>query len=187
VDDDILAQEMVQVVNRRFFNKEIPPPVTRAAKNTLQKLSEAIFPWKYKRAIQSREQILEFCEQNLPKSVHILDVGHNIGEVVQASTSALRRLKENLERPIEETFTRFAPTDQVPRIAIRASKLGGLLWFATRPGKTVVILKVAKAASASHDLLFTFGTGKPERACVFMNFFLSFMRDLQVELRRRGG
>jgi hypothetical protein len=157
VDDDILAQEMVQVVNRRFFNKEIPPPVTRAAKNTLQKLSEAIFPWKYKRAIQSREQILEFCEQNLPKSVHILDVGHNIGEVVQASTS------------------------------IRASKLGGLLWFATRPGKTVVILKVAKAASASHDLLFTFGTGKPERACVFMNFFLSFMRDLQVELRRRGG
>lgn len=184
-DDETLAQAMVQVVNRRFFGKEIPPPITKAAKNTLQKLGEALSPWKYKRAIESREQILEFCEQNLEKNVHVLDVGHNIGEVVQASAPALRRLKENLDRPIEETFTRYGPTDQVPRIAIRSSKLGGLLWFPTRPGKTVVILKVAKAAAKSHDLYFTFGTGKPERSCVFMHFFLSFMKDLQQELQRR--
>jgi hypothetical protein len=117
--------------------------------------------------------------------VHILDVGHNIGEVVQATTGALRRLKENLDRPIEETFTRYGPTDQVPRIATRASKLDGLLWFSTSPRKTVVILKVAKAAAISHDLYFTFGTGKPERACVFMPFFLAFMKDLQAELQRR--
>jgi hypothetical protein len=184
-DDETLSQAMVQVVNGRFFGREIPPPITAAAKNTLQKLSEAIFPWKYKRAIQSREQILEFCEQNLAKNVHILDVGHNIGEVVQASTGALRRLKENLDRPIEETFTRYGPTDQVPRIAITSSKLAGLLWFPTTPRKTVVILKVAKAAAKSHDLYFTFGTGKPERSCVFMNFFLNFMKDLQQELKKR--
>jgi hypothetical protein len=185
VDDEVLAQEMVQVVNRRFFDREVPLPITKAAKNTLQKLSEAVFPWSYAKAIRSREQILEFCEQNLPKTVHILDVGHNIGEVVQASASALRRLKENLDKPIEEIFTTYAPTDQVPRIAIRSSTLDGLLWFSMSPGKTVVILKVAKAAAKSHDLYFTFGTGKPERSCVFMSFFLSFMQDLQQELRSR--
>jgi hypothetical protein len=185
VDDETLSQAMVQVVNRRFFGQEIPPPITKAAKNTLQKLGEAIFPWKYKRAIQSRERIMEFCERTLEKNVHILDVGHNIGEVVQATTGALQRLKENLDRPIEETFTRYGPTDQVPRIATRASKLDGLLWFSTTPRQTVVILKVAKAAAASHDLYFTFGTGKPERACVFMPFFIAFMKELQAELQRR--
>jgi hypothetical protein len=66
-----------------------------------------------------------------------------------------------------------------------SSTLGGLLWLPTSPGKTVVILKVARAAATSHDLYFTFGTGKPERACVFMPFFLSFMKDVQQELRRR--
>lgn len=185
-DDEALAQAMVQVVNRRFFGKEVPPPVCRAAKNTLQHLPEALSPRKYRRAIASREQILEFCEQNLVKGVHVLDVGHNIGEVVQASAPALRRLQENLDRPIEETFTRHGPTDQVPRIAIRSSRLRGLLWIPTRPGWTVLILRVARAAATSHDLYFTFGTGKSERSCVFMHFFLSFMRDLQQELKSRG-
>jgi hypothetical protein len=184
-DDDTLAQAMVQVVNRRFFGKEVPPPICKAAKNTLQHLPEALAPWKYERAIRSREQILEFCEQNLEKGVHILDVGHNIGEVVQSSAPALRRLKENLDRPIEETFTDHGPTDQVPRIAIRSSTLGGLLRSPARPGRTVFILRVARAAARSHDLYFTFGTGKPERSCVFMHFFLSFMKDLQKELQSR--
>ena len=143
-------------------------------------------PWKYVRAVRSREAILEFCERNAEPGVNILDVGHNIGEVVQASTAALRRLHANLDRPVEETFTQHAPTAQVPRIAVRASNLGGLLRSATTPGKTVVILKVAKAAAASGDLLYTFGTGKPERSCVFMEFFLEFMRDLQAELNQRA-
>ena len=117
--------------------------------------------------------------------MHLLDVGHNIGEVVQASTAALRRLHDNLDRPVEETFTRYAPTAQVPRIAVRTSRLGGLLRFPTAPGKTVVILKIAKAAAASGDLFYTFGTGRAERSCVFMGFFLDFMRDLQAELGLR--
>src|SRR5262249_46236602 len=77
-DDATLAQEMVQVVNRRFFGKEIPRPVTKAAKYTLQDFSEAIFPWKYRRARQSRKQILDYCAANLDPGVHVLDVGHNI-------------------------------------------------------------------------------------------------------------
>ena len=144
-------------------------------------------PWKYTRALRSREKILEFCERNLEPGVHVLDVGHNIGEVVQSSTAALRRLHDNLDRPVEDTFTRYAPTAQVPRIAVRASRLGGLLRSPTSPGKTVVILKVAKAAATSGDLLYTFGTGRPERSCVFMGFFLDFMKDLQAELGRRRG
>src|SRR5262249_45570449 len=116
-----------------------------------------------------------------------LDVGHNIGEVVQASTAALRRLNENLDRPIEETFTRYAPTAQVPRIAVRASRLAGLLRSPTTPCKTVVILKVAEAAAPSGALFYTFGTGRPERSCVFMGFFLEFMKDLQAELGRSRG
>jgi hypothetical protein len=186
-DDAAVSQAMVQVVNRRFFGREIPPDITAAAKNTLQTLPEALAPWKYLRAIRSREKILEFCERNVEPGVHILDVGHNIGEVVQASTTALRHLNDNLDRPIEDTFTRYAPTAQVPRIAIRASRLGGLLRSPTVPGKTVVILKVAKAAATSGDLYYTFGTGKSQRACVFMGFFVEFMKDLQAELGRRRG
>jgi hypothetical protein len=184
-DDQALSQAMVQVVNRRFFGREVPPEITAAAKNTLQTLPEALLPWKYVRAIQSREKILEFCERSAEPGENILDVGHNIGEVVQASTGALRHLNDNLDRPIEDTFTRYAPTAQVPRIAIRASRLGGLLRSPTVPGRTVVILKVAKAAASSGDLFYTFGTGRLERSCVFMGFFIDFMKDLQAELGRR--
>src|SRR5262249_34682905 len=147
----------------------------------------ALVPWAYARAIRSREAILEFCEKNLESGIHVLDVGHNIGEVVQASTAALRHLDDNLDRPLEETFTRYAPTGQVPRTPLRPSPLGGLLRSPTTPGKTVVILKVAAAAATSGDLSYTFGTGRPERACVFMGFFLDFMKDLQAELGRRRG
>src|SRR5438445_11714240 len=35
-DDETLAHAMVQVVNRRFLGKEIPRPITKAAKYTLQ-------------------------------------------------------------------------------------------------------------------------------------------------------
>jgi hypothetical protein len=182
-DDETLAHEMVQVVNRRFLGKEIPRSITKAAKYTLQDFIEAIFPWKYRRARKSREKILEFCASNLDPSVHLLDVGHNIGEVVQTTAGALRRLKDNLDRPIEETFTAQGLTPQVPRIAVKRSKLDGLLWRTTKPGKTVVILQNGTAAGKAHDLLFTFGTGRPERACVFMPFFLAFMSDLQKELK----
>src|SRR5437899_2600730 len=85
---------------------------------------------------------------------------------------------------VEEIFTSHAPTPQVPRIAIRSSTFGGLLLFPTRPAKTVVIFKIGKAAAKTNDLLFTFSTGRPERACVFQGFFLAFMRDLQKALRQ---
>lgn len=182
-DDEALAFEMVQVVNRRFVGTEIPREVTKAARCPLQNFVEAIFPWKYRRARQAREKMLEFCEAHLPKGVHVLDVGHNIGEVVQTTAGALRRLHENLDRPIEETFTTQGLTPQVPRIAVRESRLGGLVRRAIKPGKTVVILKNGTAAGKAHDLYFTFGTGRKERACVFMPFFLAFMADLQSELK----
>lgn len=185
-DDETLAHAMVQVVNRRFFGKDIPRPMTRAAKNTLQKFSEAVFPWRYARARESRKEILDYCEANLDRGVHILDVGHNIGEVVQSTAGALRRLKENLDKPVAEIFTAHGPTPEVPRIAVKSSRLGGLLWLPTRPGKTVLIFKIGKAAAQTHDLLFTFGTGRPERACVFQSFFLEFMSELQRELRSAG-
>ena len=114
----------------------------------------------------------------------MLDVAHNIGEVVQAAAGTLLRLRDNLDRPVEEIFTSHAPTLQVPRIAIRSSKFGGLLLFPTRAAKTVIIFKIGKAAAKTRDLLFTFSTGRPDRACVFQGFFLAFMRDLQQALRQ---
>jgi hypothetical protein len=38
---------------------------------------------------------------------------------------------------------------------------------------------------AAARLTDRFGTGKPERSCVFMHFFLSFMKELQKELQGR--
>jgi hypothetical protein len=184
-DEETLAQAMVQVVNRRFFGKDVACPITRAARYTLQHFSEALFPWKYRRALRARAEILDYCAKHLEPGINVLDVGHNIGEVVQATVGALRRLKDNLDAPIAQTFTAHAPTPQVPRIAVKRSRLRGLLWVPTRPGKTVVIMKNGQAAAQTHDLLFTFGTGRSERACVFMGFFLDFMTDLQRELRDR--
>ena len=185
--DAQIAQEMVQVVNRRFFEREVPPEITREAKWTLQTLGEALFPWKYRRGRAAQRSIMDFCEAALPVDVHRVDAGHNIGEVVQATVPALKRLRANLDTPVERLFTRYAPTPQVLRIAIRDSNLGGLLRTPMRAGRTVVILKVGRAASQTGSLRFTFGTGGPDRLCVFQDFFISFMRDLQGELRSRGG
>jgi hypothetical protein len=185
VADEALAYEMVQIVNRRFFEQEVPLSITRAAKYTLQDLGEAIWPWKYRRGRKSQQQIMEYCARTLPPDVHLLDVGHNIGEVVQATAGALRRLKDNLDKPIEELFTAHAPTPQVLRIAVASSTFDGLLWLPTRPGQTVILLKIGRAAAQTGDILFTFGSGGPDRVCVFKGFFLNFMQDLQRVLKEQ--
>ena len=182
-DEDVLAYEMVQVVNRRFFGEEIPRSITEEAKHTLQSFGEAIFPWKYIAARRSQKRIMTYCAQRLPRDVHILDVAHNIGEVVQAAAGGFRTLKADAEKPVEEIFTSHAPTPQVVRIAIRSSTFDGLLLFPTRAGETVVIFRIGRAAAKTKDLFFTFGTGRSERACVFMDFFLAFARDVQKALR----
>ena len=182
--DDDLAKEMVQIVNKRFFGQAIPDDISEAAKHTVQKLTEAVLPLKYAEGVEAQSKIMNYCEHVLPKAVHILDVGHNIGEVVQATAGSLKTLKQNVNRTVEDIFTEHAPTEQVPRIAIRASTFDGLLSSPTEPGKTVIILKIAEAAAKTKDIWFTFGTGDPDRACVFKDFFISFMRDLQTELKQ---
>jgi hypothetical protein len=184
VGDDVLGYEMVQVVNRRFTGAEIPRPITEAANHTLQGFGEALLPWRYARAVTAQRQVTDYCARTVPADVHTLDIAHNIGEVVKVTARALRMVHENLATPVAELFTSHAPTPAVPRIAVRPSRFDDLLWFPTRPAWTVVIYKIGKAAARTHEVLFTFGTGRPERACVFMDFFLSFMKDLQKTLRQ---
>lgn len=183
--DEALAHAMVQVVNHRFFGQDVPHAVTQAARHTLQDLGAALNPWNYQRGVASQQKIMSYCEATLPPGTHLLDVGHNIGEVVQATAGALRRVAGDLETPVEQIFTAHAPTTQVLRIAVRDSTLGGLLRTPTRAGQTVVILKIGRAAKRTGNILFTFGTGGLDRVCVFQEFFLSFMRDLQATLRAR--
>ena len=134
--DDAIAREMVQIVNKRFFGKAVPDDISEAAKHTVQKFSEAVLPWKYGRGVKSQKAIMDYCDRALPESVHILDVGHNIGEVMQATAVSLKVLRDNLDRSVEDIFTAQAPTPEVPRIAIKASTLGGLLSTPTTPGTT---------------------------------------------------
>ncbi|MEO0708566.1 MAG: hypothetical protein AAF050_23300 [Cyanobacteria bacterium J06649_5] len=183
--DDELARAMVQIVNKRFFGQEVPPEIIEAAKHTVQQLTEALVPLKHEQGVQAQAKIMNYCEHSLPKDVHPLDVGHNIGEVVQATAGSLKTLKQNAGRSVEDIFTEHAPTEQVPRIAVRASTFNGLLSSPTKPGETVIIFKIAEAAAKTKDIWFTFGTGDSERACVFKDFFLSFMRDLQQALAAR--
>ena len=182
-DDQTLTDSMVQLVNRRFFEQDIPPDIMETAKHTLQNISETILPWNYLRGQRSQQQIMAYCSHALPKGVHLVDAGHNIGEVVQATAGAVKTLNAHLDQSIEEIFTVHAPTAQVPRIAIEATTFNGLLSKPTVPGQTVLIFKVAEAAAQTQDLLFTFGAGTPDRVCVFKDFFLSFMTDLQQALR----
>jgi hypothetical protein len=185
--DEVLAHEMVQIVNRRFFGQEIPLPITKAAKDTLQSLGESLFPWKYIRAKEAHDQVMDYCEHNLPRDVHIIDAGHhNLGEVVKTTTGALKTLKDNLDKPVEEIFTSHPLTPQAPRIAVQSSTFDGLLSSPTNAGKTVVIFQISKAAVKTRDLHFTFGAGTPERNCVFKDFFLAFMNNLQQELKKTG-
>lgn len=185
--DDELAHAMVQVVNRRFFGEEVPERISRAAGRTLQGLGEAALPWKYARAKRARREVMAHCRARLPAGVHLLDVGHNIGEVVQTTARALRILHRNPGVPVESLFTANPLTPQVPRIAAASTTFGGLLRRPTRPGRTVVIYRIGDAAASTGDLDFTFGAGSGDRACVFRDFFIGFMRDLQAELRQRGG
>ena len=184
VSDDAIAREMVQIVNKRFFGKAIPSHISKAANHTVQDLSEALVPGRYQRGVKSQQQVMDYCDRNLPPEAHILDVGHNIGEVMQTTAGALKILKENVDQPIEEIFTAHTLTEQVPRIAVEHSTIDGLLETPATPGETVFILKIAEAAAKTKDIRFTFGAIQPERACVFQDFFLRFMTDLQQELRQ---
>ncbi|NEP88596.1 MAG: hypothetical protein F6K18_18135 [Okeania sp. SIO2C2] len=184
-EDEVLAYEMVQIVNHRFFEKEIPSTITKAAENTLQNIGEAILPWKYIAATKAHSQVIDYCAENLPDNVHIIDAGHhNIGEVVKTTTGALKTLKNNLDKSVEEIFTSNPLTPQAPRIAVKESNFDGLLSSPTIPGKTVFLFKIGNAAIETQDINFTFSTGTSERACVFKDFFLEFMKDLQQELRQ---
>ncbi len=59
---------------------------------------------------------MRYCHRNRSEDVHPVDVAHNIGEVVQVTSGALRTLKDNLEKPVEEIFALHALTPQVPRM-----------------------------------------------------------------------
>ena len=183
-EDEVLAYEMVQIVNQRFVDKEIPLSITKAAKNTLQSLGEGILLWKYIAGRKAQNQVMDYCAENLPDNVNILDIGHNIGEVVKTTTGALRTLKNNPDKSVKEIFTSNPLTPQAPRIAVKESNFDGLLSSPTTPGKTVFIFQIGKAAIETQDINFTFSTGSSERACVFKDFFLEFMKDLQQELRQ---
>jgi len=183
--DEVIAHEMVQIVNQRFFGQAIPADITETAKHTVQKISEAVLPLKYEQGVRAQAKLMDYCDRSLPENVHILDAGHNIGEVVQATAGSLKTLKDNISRSIEDIFTEHAPTEQVPRIAVRSSTFDGLLSSAIRPQETVIIFKIAEAAAKSKDIWFAFGTGDAERACVFKDFFLNFMRDVQQTLRAK--
>jgi hypothetical protein len=160
VHEGILAHAMAQVVNRRFLGEEIPRSITTAAKYSLQSFGEAVFPWKYLRGRRSQQRVVSYCAERLPKNVHVLDVAHNIGEVVQTTAGALRLLQANVGRPVDELFTSHALTSQVPRIAVRASTFGGLLQSPTRVGQTVVLYKIGKAAAKTKDPFFTSGSSR---------------------------
>ena len=183
VDEDALAHELVQVVNRRFIGQEIPITVTKEAKETLQTFGEALLPWKYRRATRSQQYVTNYCARTLPRDVHVLDIAHNIGTVVKTLTRALKMVQGNLDTPVAEIFTSHPLTLEAPRIAVRSSKLDGLLLFPTREAWTVLIFKIGTAAARTKDLFFTFGTGRSARACVFMDFFLAFVSDVQRSLR----
>ena len=59
----------------------------------------------------------------------------------------------------------------------------GMLSYPTIPGQTILVLNIAKAAAETKDLQFTFGTGTSARGCIFKDFFLNFMKDVQYELQ----
>ena len=184
--DGRIAEEMVDIVNRRFFGRQVPATIVEDARWTLQKLGNMLSPASYQRARRSQRNIMDYCVGALPPEVHAVDVGHNIGEVVQATLPALKLVRDNLEVPVERLFTLHAPTPQVLRIAVRDSTVGGLLRAPARARRTVFLLKIGRAAAETGDLRFTFGTGGPERLCVFQDFFLDFMRDLQAALRAKS-
>lgn len=181
-DDQGLGYHMVQILNRRFLDDDVPLHVTTAAQDTVQSLGEAVLPWNYVRGRRAQQQIMGFCAHAAEADAHLVDVGHNIGEVMQATVPALRRLQANLDSPVEAIFTEHAPTPQLLRIAIADSTLDGLLSSPCQAGKTVVIYKIGEAAAATGDIHFTFGAGTDHRLCVFTDFFLNFMADLQQEL-----
>ena len=183
--DDHLAHAMVQIVNQRFFGAEIPAEISRAAHDTVQNLGEAIVPWKYRRGRRAQQRIMDYCAHALPADVHHLDVGHNIGEVVQTTAGALKRLKANLDKPIDTIFTAEGLTPQVLRIATMSSTFDGALKTPVTAGWTIIVFKIGRAAADTGSLMFTFGTGGPDRLCVFKDFFLAFMADLQRNLLER--
>ncbi len=72
---------------------------------------------------------------------------------------------------------------QVPRIAVSESNLGGLLHYNAVPFRTIFLLSIGKAAQATKNLNYTFGTGSKERGCAFLPYWTAFMQDLQATFR----
>ena len=66
---------------------------------------------------------------------------------------------------------------------MEATTFDGLLAYPAVPAKTIFIVSNSKAAGKSGNILYTFGTGVPERSCAFRPFFEAFMGDLQQQLR----
>lgn len=186
-DDSELSFYMVQLIAGRFSQTEIPLDICLAGRKTLQSIPEAINPIRYSQAKKAHSELYDFCANNLLDDYHLVDGGqHTIAGAAKSMVDALHILRENINLPVDKIFTENPITLQAPRIAVRDSNLGGILSSKTRSGWTVFIFQIAKAAQKTSDLYFTFGTGTSERACSFMDFFLDFMKDLQMELIDRS-
>jgi hypothetical protein len=185
-DDETLAHELAQVVDRRFFGAELPLAITNKARETLSSLGEALSPRAYARASHCQRDVTAYCAQTLRNGEHLADATHNIGTVVINMTRALRLGQTRLDTPASDLFTANPLTLQAPRIAVRSSRLGGLLGVPMKEGWTIVIFQIGAAAKATKDIWFTFGTGRTKRACLFKDFFLAFVTDVQAALKKRN-
>eukprot|EP00904_Undaria_pinnatifida_P011760 jgi/Undpi1/7714/HiC_scaffold_23.g10187.m1 len=180
-----LERAVVNGVNRRFYNKDVPDDIVESAGKTSDKLSDAItlgyFPAKC-----HRNKVLDFIEKN-PEGLEgcpFADFSHHIGAAVQLLTPSCQFLHKETDRtrPILDIFTQndMPMTVQTPRICIKDTTLGGLLDKPAKAGKTVFILQIRQAAAETKDSLFTFGAGIDERQCAFKFAFQKLMADLQV-------
>jgi hypothetical protein len=185
-DDEELGHALVQIVVQRFVDGEIPRSVTdaaaRAATTTLEVFLQ---PWSRPRTRRAQQEVSRYCAHAVKPEAHSADIGHHLGNAVHVMLPALRHVTGSLDQPVEQVLAENAPTSLLPRIALKASTLGGLLRKPAVPGRTVIFYKIGDAAAETGDMLFVFAAGLPDRYCSGKDFVLNLMKDVHRELRAR--
>jgi hypothetical protein len=190
--DKELYMTFLNALATRFTPDGYPDDIADEASKQLKSQGESFNPIKVHRSKNGIGKVCKYSEDFLRESGDLakagekcpIDVGHMAFAGQLHFVPSLRELAKDPNQKVEEMFARLGRVENVPRMTLSDSTLGGVLEEPAIAKKTFILLDIKSAAMETLDSAFAFGTGDNERRCACEPAIVEFVEAVQVELQK---
>ena len=158
--------------------EQVPDHIARAAAATFTDTLQLSNPINYLRARRARWAVEQYVARKVLNGMDVADVAHNFGAAAQGLSAALLLMKKSGKgKSVKDLLFESPVAEKVIRMPNCTTTLDGLFPQENplQPRKSIIVLQIASAATATADDRFLFGTGVDVRQCPFKSVLFSFV------------